>query len=491
MSSLPAIDVKTRMSQELPLNLSRRHFLRDSACGLGTIALGELLARDGRIVSATPPPVLTPHVGHFAPKAKRVIFLFMAGAPSQLDLFTPKPKLQQLHGTPVPDSLLENLDDALIKGSARLFGSPRKFRKHGESGMEFSDFLPHMAKCADEFCMVRSMTTTISNHHPAQLLMNCGVGHFGLPSIGSWVTYGLGSESQNLPGFVVMLSKNGSGDIGGSALWDNAFLPSESRGVTFRSEGDPILHLSNPSGVTTKMQRDRLSEILQLNRMRHAQHPDPQIHARIAAYELAFKMQTAAPELVDFSAESKQTLEMYGVGDKQGHQFGSNCLMARRMAERGVRFIQLYHYTWDDHSNLNEKLKHNCQMTERGVAALITDLKQRGLLEETLVVWGGEFGRTPMNEVRRGVNPGREGRDHHPFGFTMLLAGGGVKPGYIHGNTDPLGYHVTEDPVDVHDLQATMLHCLGIEHTELTFRHQGRDFRLTDVAGHVINDILL
>ena len=246
--------------------------------------------------------------------------------------------------------------------------------------------------------------------------------------MGSWVTYGLGSVSKNLPGFVVLLSKNGSGDIGGSALWDNAFLPAAHRGVTFRSEGDPILHLSSPRGVTAKMQRDRMAAILDLNRLRRTQLADPEISARIEAYELAFRMQTAAPDLVDFSSESKQTLESYGVGDKLANQFGSNCLMARRMVERGVRFVQLYHYTWDDHSNLNEKLKDNCQMTERGVAALIKDLKQRDLLDETLVVWGGEFGRTPMNEVRRGINPGKEGRDHHPFGFTMLMAGGGVKP---------------------------------------------------------------
>jgi len=469
------------------LNLQRRHFLRETACGLGTMALADMLSADA---SAAPAGQITTQIPHHVPRAKNVIFLFMAGAPSQLDLFSPKPKLRDLHGQPVPQMFLDGLDDSLIKGSARVFASPRTFRKYGECGMDFSDYLPNLATCADDLCMLRSMTTTVSNHHPGQLLANCGVAQFGLPSMGSWVTYGLGSASHELPGFVVLLSRNGPGDIGGAALWDNAFLPSEYRGVTFRGEGDPILHLSSPRGMTPRMQRDRLAAILQLNRLRQAERSDAEINSRIAAYELAFRMQTAAPELVDVSRESQHTLAAYGVGDKQANWFGTNCLMARRMVERGVRFVQLYHYTWDDHSNLNSKLKHNCEMTERGVAALIKDLKQRGLLDDTLVVWGSEFGRTPMNEVRRGVNPGREGRDHHPFGFTMLLAGGGIKNGHIYGSTDELGYHATEHPVDFHDLQATILHCLGMDHTRLTFRHKGRDFRLTDVAGNVIEGIL-
>ena len=468
---------------------TRRHFLQGSACGLGAMALAELLAGESAAADERAIP-LAPRLPHYAAKAKHVIFLFMAGAPSQLDLFSPKPKLRQLHGQPVPASVLEGLDDKLIKGSARVFASPRKFRKHGACGMEFSDYLPTLASCADELCMIRSMHTSVSNHHPGQLLMNCGAPRFGLPSMGSWVTYGLGSESQNLPGFVVMLSRNGPGDLGGSALWDNAFLPSEHRGVTFRAQGDPILHLSNPAGVTPGMQRQRLEAILDLNRLRRRQHPDPEISSRIAAYELAFRMQTAGPELVDFADESQRTLDLYGVGQEQTNWFGGNCLMARRLVERGVRFVQLYHFTWDDHSNLNDKLQENCRMTERGVAALIKDLKQRGLLDETLVVWGGEFGRTPMNEVRRGINPGREGRDHHPFGFTMLMAGGGIKSGYVHGRTDELGYHAVEGRVGVHDLQATMLHCLGFDHTQLTYRHKGRDFRLTDVHGRTVRELL-
>jgi hypothetical protein len=480
----------------IPLNniqLQRRHFLRDTACGLGTVALASLLDADqGRAVGAEPVTAnsLAIKRPHHKPTAKNVIFLFMAGAPSQVDLFDPKPKLREMHGEPVPDSFLTGLDDSLIRGSARIFASPRKFARFGECGMEFSDYLPQMSGCADDLCMVRSMTTSVSNHHPAQLLMNCGVPQFGLPSMGAWATYGLGSESEDLPGFVVMLSKNGSGDIGGSALWDNAFLPASHRGVTFRSYGDPILHLSSPPGVTVKMQRERLDVLRELNRARLAQQSDPEIEARIAAYELAFRMQTAAPDLVDFSDETQATLDQYGVGKEQTNGFGSNCLLARRMVERGVRFVQLYHYTWDDHSDLNKKLKRNCEMTERGVAALLKDLSQRGLLDDTLVVWGGEFGRTPMNEVRRGTTPGKEGRDHHPFAYTMLLAGGGIKRGHIHGTTDDIGYHPTSGHVHVHDLQATILHCLGIDHTQLTHRHQGRDFRLTDVGGEVIRELL-
>ena len=479
------------MLSDMLHNLKRRHFLQDTACGLGAIALGSLLSGEGRTADQTHASrLLSIREPHFKPKAKNVIFLFMAGAPSQLDLFDPKPKLKELHGKPVPASFLKGLDDALIRGSARLFASPRKFRKHGECGMEFSDYLPNLANCADDFCMIRSMTTDVSNHHPGQLLANCGVPRFGFPSMGSWVTYGLGSESRNLPAFVVLLSNNGPGDLGGTALWDNAFLPSAFRGVTFRGRGDPILHLSSPKGVTSAMQRERLQAIVDLNRLRYLQKPDPEITSRIAAYELAFRMQTAGPKLLDFSSESKSTRDAYGVGGKLTNWFGTNCLLARRMVERGVRFVQLYHYTWDDHSDLNRRLRHNCLMTEQPAAALIKDLKQRGLLDETLVIWAGEFGRTPMNEVRRGINPGREGRDHHPFAFTVLMAGGGVKAGHVLGKTDELGYHVIEDRVHFNDLQATILHCLGFDHTRLTYRHKGRDFRLTDVGGNVVRKAL-
>ena len=462
--------------------LNRRAILQSSAFGFGSIALSQLLEADGHTS-----PITTPH---FSPRAKSVIFIFMSGGPSHLDLFDPKPKLNQLHGQAVPASFLETLADPVIKGDARCFGSPRSFRRYGQSGMQFSDYAQHLGSCADDLCMVRSMYTTTSNHDPGQLLMQCGSTLFGHPCMGSWVTYGLGSESQNLPGFVVLLSNSGEGVDGGTALWSNGFLPSNYRGVTFRSQGDPILHLSNPDGLSAEMQRQRLKAITRLNSARFEKTGDPEITARIEAYELAYRMQSAAPELVDFSKETETTRTLYGLDQDMTRPFGSNCLLARRMVERGVRFVQLYHSTWDDHSDLNNHLKKNTDMTDLPAAGLIQDLKQRGLLDDTLVIWAGEFGRTPMHEIRRGINPGKEGRDHHPFGFTILMAGGGIKAGTTIGKTDELGYHAIEDRIHVHDLQATILHCLGLDHTRLTYRHQGRDFRLTDVAGNVVEKLL-
>jgi hypothetical protein len=356
--------------------------------------------------------------------------------------------------------------------------------------MQFSDYVQHLGSCADDLCMVRSMYTTTSNHDPGQLLMQCGSTLFGHPCMGSWVTYGLGSESQNLPGFVVLLSNSGEGVDGGTALWSNGFLPSNYRGVTFRNQGDPILHLSNPDGLSSEMQRQRLKAITRLNSARFEKTGDPEITSRIEAYELAYRMQSAAPELVDFSKETEATRTLYGLDQDMTRPFGSNCLLARRMVERGVRFVQLYHSTWDDHSDLNNHLKKNTDMTDLPAAGLIQDLKQRGLLNDTLVIWAGEFGRTPMHEIRRGVVSGKEGRDHHPFGFSILMAGGGIKAGTTIGKTDELGYHAIEDRIHVHDLQATILHCLGLDHTRLTYRHQGRDFRLTDVAGNVVEKLL-
>ncbi|MBI3866383.1 MAG: DUF1501 domain-containing protein [Planctomycetia bacterium] len=470
-----------------PTAVERRRFLQQSACGLGTIALGQLLAAEERTDKPAGPESLRPHV---PARAKNVIFIFMAGGPSHVDLFDPKPELNRLHGEPVPATFLASLADPVIKGGARCFGSPRTFQKFGQSGMDFSDFVSHLGSCADDLCLVRSMYTTSSNHDPGQLLFQCGTTLFGHPCMGSWVTYGLGSESQNLPGFVVLLSNSGEGVDAGTALWSNGFLPSNYRGVTFRNQGDPILHLSNPDGLSRAMQRRRLDALRDLNRDRLAQTGDAEIASRIEAYELAYRMQSAAPELVDFAQETAATRELYGLDDDTTRAFGSNCLLARRMVERGVRFVQLYHSTWDDHSDLNNHLKKNTSMTDKPAAALIHDLKQRGLLDETLVIWGGEFGRTPMHEIRRGTTPGKEGRDHHPFGFSVLLAGGGVAAGKIVGKTDELGYHALEDRVHVHDLQATILHCLGLDHTRLTYRHHGRDFRLTDVAGNVVQKIL-
>jgi hypothetical protein len=454
------------------------------------------MARDG-LASTTFRPSSAEQSGggkatsaHFIPRAKNVIFIFMSGGPSHLDLFDPKPTLSRLHGQPVPASFLETLADPVIRGDARCFASPRVFRKYGQAGMEFSDFAMHLGSCADDLCMVRSMYTTTSNHDPGQLLMQCGTVLFGHPSMGSWVTYGLGSESQNLPGFVVLLSNSGEGVDGGTALWSNGFLPSNYRGVTFRNQGDPILHLSNPDGVSSLMQRRRLDAIRDMNASRFQNTGDPEITARIEAYELAYRMQTAAPELVDFTKETDATQKRYGLDNETTRSFGSNCLLARRMVERGVRFVQMYHSTWDDHSDLTNHLKKNTDMTDLPSAGLIQDLKERGLLDETLVIWAGEFGRTPMHEIRRGTTPGKEGRDHHPFGFTILMAGGGIRAGHVLGKTDELGYHAIEDRVHVHDLQATILHCLGLDHTQLTYRHHGRDFRLTDVAGNVVDKML-
>jgi hypothetical protein len=357
--------------------------------------------------------------------------------------------------------------------------------------MQFSDYLPHTATHADDMCMIHSMYTDISNHHPAQLMMNCGTNLLGRPCMGSWVTYGLGSESQDLPGFVVMASSSGKGIEGGSNNWSNGFLPPHYRGVTFRSSGDAVLDLSNPGGISKESQRLRLDCLQALNEVHYAATGDLEVASRMASYELAFRMQATAPELLDFSKESSRTLEMYGINQEMTKPFGTNCLLARRLVERGVRFVQLYHSSWDDHTDLNVNLKKNCDMTDQPTAALLTDLKRRGLLDSTLVIWGGEFGRTPMNEVRRGNTPGKEGRDHHRFAFTIWMAGGGIRAGLEVGKTDDLGYQIVEDKLHVHDIQATILHCLGLDHTHLTYRYQGRDFRLTDVGGSVVHKLLV
>jgi hypothetical protein len=463
---------------------TRRGFFRD--CGIGTAALAHLLAADGR--SATRSDPMAPRAPHFSGKAKSVIFLFMEGAPSQMDLFDPKPGLEKWHGQSLPDSMTKDLRLAFIKPTAKVMASPRKFTRHGKSGIEISDFMPHLGTVADEICLIRSMHTDAFNHHPGQLLLMSGTMQFGRPSIGSWVTYGLGSESHNLPGFVVLSS--GRGTSGGATNFTSGFLPSTYQGVTFRSSGDPVLYLSNPPGVSGESQRAALDVLADLNKEHHAATGDAEIAARIASYELAFRMQSAAPELLDFSGESPETLEMYGVNKEPARPYAINCLLARRMVERGVRFVQLMHASWDDHSQLNKNLKKNCDITDQPTAALITDLKRRGLLDSTLVVWGGEFGRTPMVEIRKPDEQGNEGRDHHPLCFSMWMAGGGIRGGMVHGKTDDIGFNILEDKMHVHDLQATLMHCLGFDHTKLTYRHMGRDFRLTDIHGNVVNKIL-
>jgi hypothetical protein len=483
------------------IHFTRRDFFTTTASGLGMLGLASMLQSEGLLAAATPganADPLLPKPPHFAPKAKSCIFIFMEGAPSQLDLFDPKPKLNELHGQPLPDSLLKNVRFAFIKKeTARIMGSNRKFTKHGQCGMDFSDLLPHLATCADDLLMVRSMHTDQFNHHPGQLLMQCGRATFGLPTIGSWLTYGLGSESRDLPGYVVLA--NGRGTSGGASLWQSGFLPSVYSGVLFRSQGDPVLNLKNPEGLPAELQRAGLDTLAELNRARFEQARDPEIASRIAAYELAFRMQTAAPELIDLKGETPATLAAYGVeredppikaaragGPNQYRSFGTNCLLARRLVERGVRFVNVIHASWDHHSNLDKELPFNAGMADQPIAALLKDLKERGLLDETLVVWGSEFGRTPLGENRAGNTKNVSGRDHHPYGFTILMAGGGIKGGQVYGETDEIGWGVVRDPVHINDFHATLLHLFGIDHLKLTHRFQGRDFRLTDVAGKVV-----
>ncbi len=457
---------------------TRRHFFRECGVGVGKIALASLLASKAARADVTAP--------HFAPRAKRVIYLFMAGAPSQLDLFDPKPTLQKFDGQPVPAEVVKGQRYAFIRPDASLMASRFQFAKHGQSGAELSEMLPELAKVADDIAIVRSMHTDQFNHAPAQIFMNTGSPLPGRPSMGSWVTYGLGSEADDLPGFVVLSSAGGTS--GGVANWSSGFLPSAYQGIPFRSKGDPILNVTSPKGVDSRLQRESLDLIGGLNRKHLDDVGDPEIATRIAQYELAYKMQTSAPDLMDLRGETAETFALYGA-EAGKPSFALNCLLARRMIERGVRFINLYHEGWDHHSDVAGGLKGACGLTDRGSAALLTDLKRRGLLDDTLVVWGGEFGRTPMVESNAAL--GRSlGRDHHPQAFTMWLAGGGIKPGITIGKTDDLGFHVVEDGVHVHDLQATILHLLGLDHTKLTYRFQGRDFRLTDVHGNVVSKLL-
>src|SRR5580698_6504000 len=482
------LNYRQEMEIEAKKLLTRRHFFRDCGVGLGAIALASLL-NDGKLLAAAAAPQATdplaPKAPHFAPKAKRVIYLFMAGAPSQLDMFDYKPTLAKYDGHPVPAELVKNQQYAFIPRDAALFATTLKFQKHGRCGAELSEALPHLGAVADEIALVKSMTTDAFNHAPAQIFMNTGATQFGRPSMGSWVTYGLGSESQSLPGFVVLSSA--SGTSGGASNWGCGFLPTVFQGVPFRRSGEPILSLSNPAGITDKLQRESLDLLKSLNQHHLADVGDPEIATRINAFEMAYRMQSSAPELMDISKESKETLEMYGAEPGQA-SFANNCLLARRLVERGVRFVQLYHEAWDHHSEVIQGVTNQSAITDKPAAALIKDLKQRGLLEDTLVVWGGEFGRTPMVETNE--TAGRKmGRDHHPQAFTMWLAGGGIKPGITLGRTDDFGFNIVEDRVHVHDLHATLLYLLGFDHTKLTYHFQGRDFRLTDVSGELVQKL--
>ena len=466
-------------------DLTRRWFFKQCGVGLGAIALQSLLggtlaqAAGSSVVAADP---LAPRKPHFPAKAKRVIYLFMAGAPSHLELFDYKPQLAKFSGTLPPPELLKGYRAAFINPSSKLLGPKFKFAKHGKSGIELSEMLPHLAGVADDLTVIKSMLTDAFNHAPAQIFMNTGSQQFGRPSFGAWTTYGLGSESKDLPAYVVFSTGN-KGTSGGASNWGAGFLPTVHSGTLFRTGGDPILHLGNPKGVDGNLQKDSLGVINRLNHQHLDSVGDPEIAARINAFEMAYRMQSSAPELMDLTKESKATLELYGA-EPGKPTYANACLLARRLIERGTRFVQIFHESWDHHGGLTGGLKAECGKTDRASAALVKDLKDRGLLEDTIVVWGGEFGRTPM------VQGGDDGRDHHPNGFSYWLAGGGFKPGLTYGETDDFGFNAVRDKVHVHDLHATLLHQLGFDHERLTYRFQGRDFRLTDVFGEVVKGLI-
>jgi hypothetical protein len=471
---------------------TRRQFFKDCTAGVGTMALASLL-NENLFADAKPhaDDPLAPRPAHFPAKARHIIYLHMAGAPSTLDLFDYKPKLIELNGQPCPESYIRGQQFAFIKGKPKLLGTPHKFRKHGKSGQEMSDILPHLSTVADDICIIRSMHTDQFNHAPGQLFVHTGSPRLGRPGMGCWLSYGLGTLNRNLPSFVVLVSGTAAPD-GGASLWGSSFLPTIHQGVQLRSQGDPVLFLSNPNGMDAAKRRKSLDTLKALNQLHLDSVGDPEIQTRISQYEMAYRMQTSVPEIMDISKEPKHIHEMYGV--KPGQKaFSNNCLLARRLVESGVRFVQLYHWGWDQHgdsqgNDLRYGLVNRCQETDQPIAALIKDLKRRGLLDSTLIVWGGEFGRTPMNEERNGSK--WLGRDHHQHTFCIWMAGGGVKAGTTYGVTDELGYHVVEDGVGVHDLQATILHLMGLNHEKLTYRFQGRNYRLTDVFGNVVKQLL-
>jgi hypothetical protein len=461
--------------------LSRRWFFDDCGVGLAGIAAGALAAREAAAGTAAPSP-LAVRPPHHAPRAKRVVYLFQAGAPSHLELFDPKPELARHDGQLPPAELLQGYRAAFINPNSALLGPKFRFQPHGRAGIELSELLPHIGGIADDICLVRSMQTDAVNHAPAQILMNTGSQQFGRPSFGAWTLYGLGSEADDLPGFVVLTSAKGTS--GGASNYGAGFLPTVYGGIPLRGSGDPVLYLSNPRGVDRQAQRESLDTLHRLNGLALERFGDPETAARIQAYELAYALQQSAPELMNLADEPPSTLARYGIADPAQPGYARNCLLARRLLERGVRFVQLFHEAWDQHGNLTQGVRQNCTDTERASAALVADLKERGLLDDTIVIWGGEFGRTPM------VQGGNDGRDHHNRAFSMWLAGGGIKAGHVHGRTDDFGFNVVEDPVHVHDLHATLLHLLGFDHTRLTHRFQGRDFRLTDVHGRIVPGIL-
>jgi hypothetical protein len=480
--------------------MSRRECLNRLALGVGGIALADLLARDATAVPVsaspslplTPPgPAALPGLPHFAAKAKRIIYLFQSGGPSQLDLYDYKPLLNARHGEQLPDSVRGSQRLTGMSGnqsSIPIAGSPFKFSRYGQSGAWISDLLPHTAKIADDLCVIRSMHTEAINHGPGVTFMQTGSQIPGRPSFGSWLDYGLGSANANLPSFVVLITKDKKGQPLMSHLWGAGFIPAKHQGVRFRSGADPVLYLNNPAGVSPENRRLALDRLRELHEHQFAGTPDAEISTRISNYEMAFNLQTSVPEVTDLSGEPAAVVDSYGPDARTPGSFAANCLLARRLAERGVKFIQLYHQDWDHHGGLPSGIKKECLQTDQPAAALIADLKQRGMLDETLVVWGGEFGRTNYSQGIMAAN--NFGRDHHPRCFSLWMAGGGVKPGITYGETDDYGYNVAKNPVHVHDLHATILHLFGVDHERLTYRFQGRRYRLTDVFGKVVNDIL-
>ncbi|QNF34598.1 DUF1501 domain-containing protein [Adhaeribacter swui] len=482
---------------------TRRHFLKQCTTGLGAMALSSLLGCSGRGKSLEPENAssilrdlnqpFAPLPPHFAPKAKSVIFLHMAGAPSQLELFDYKPELHQLNGKDCPPSLLEGKKFAFIKGVPKMLGPQAKFQQHGQSGAWVSEHLPHFSKMVDEVSFLKAMHTDQFNHAPAQLLMQTGNARLGRPSMGAWVTYGLGSENENLPGFMVLLS-GGKAPDAGKAGFGSGFLPTVYQGVECRQKGEPVLYVSDPEGMGRNLRQQSISAINEINKLHYEEMQDPEIISRIAQYEMAFKMQVSVPNVMDISREPASVHQMYGTSPGQA-SFANNCLLARRLVERGVRFVQLFDWGWDSHGNdpmnaLDKGFGNLCRNIDQPVSALLQDLKMRGLLEETLVIWGAEFGRTPMQENREGKEMAFKGRDHHTEAFTVWLAGGGIKQGYTHGETDEIGYYGISGRTDIFDLQATILHQLGMDHEKLTYAFQGRNFRLTDVHGKVITPII-
>lgn len=477
--------------------MTRRHLLQHSAAGIGMAAVGSLLARDGYAANSNSSSAALPGLPHFAPKAKRVIYLLMSGAPSQLDLFENKPMVHKMRGNELPSSVQMGQRLTTMTASQaqkRLLPPIAPVCQRGQSGAWVTDMLPHTASIADELCFIKSMHTEAINHAPAMTMLLTGAEQPGRPSTGAWLSYGLGSENDDLPTFCVMTSRDREGSCGQlffDYYWGSGFLPTKYQGVKFRSEGgDPVLYLTNPPGIDGPLRRELLDDLNRLNQIKLEATGDPEISTRISQYEMAYRMQTSVPDLVDLSTEPQHVLDLYGKDVTRPGSFARNCLLARRLAERGVRFIQLLHSGWDQHQNLPTQLKEQCFDTDQPSAALVQDLRQRGLLDETLVVWGGEFGRTVFCQGDID-NKTRHGRDHHPRCFTIWMAGGGIKPGMTYGETDDFSYNVARDPVHIHDLQATVLHLLGINHEELTYRYQGRRFRLTDIAGKVVSPIIV